>query len=69
MGSVGVWVAWAECVRGWRRSKFGMGNVGATGPKNIWVGRNFGISQKQCSLRSVPFHYIVSVPYMYFFRS
>ena len=53
-GSEGSWVAWVKL---WRRCRQWCGFI------------KVGVSQKQYQypLRSVDFHYIVSVPYMYSF--
>ena len=37
--------------------------------QNVLISRKIGVAQKQYSLCFVPFHYIVSVTYMYFFHS
>ena len=41
--------------------------MGDVGPETFGMGQKVGVSQKQYSLRSIPFHYIISAPYMYSF--
>ena len=50
---ISAWVAWDK--------KNGMGSL------DFGMGQKVDVGQNQHSLCSVLFHYIVSVPYMYFF--
>ena len=50
-------------------SKYGVGSAGGVIPQNFGMGWKIDMSQKRYYSRSVPFHYLVSVPYMYLFRS
>ena len=43
----------------------GVGDVGVWGLQDFGMGQKVGVGQKQHSLRSSSFHYILSVPYKY----
>ena len=43
----------------------GVGDVGVWGLQDFSMGQKVGVGQKQHSLRSSSFHYILSVPYIY----
>ena len=69
---VKLWSGWRGSLNfccGLRGSKYGVASVGGVIPQNFGMGWKLGMSQKRYSSRSVPFHYIVSVPYMYFLCS